>query len=374
MQNLLERGLLLPSFQVDAQRFEDSSECFYSFILKVGPRSFVTNDHLYEMVTAMRKLETHGGLAIRDRRSFFSSYPKSFIGSEAVTWMCRYLDLFSRHEALVVGQELLRRGLICNVSNAENGFIDGPPFYRFMDTGSCAGYMTEVRHSNDRPSRLLWFVLRGKVLYAHKTHSTTSHLYLIELETAAVCPYSGSADQAPQYACDLPLESICMFELRTAEQRYTLSCRSTSELDTWMLKLCAVTTQISLENEFLDQAEAMITGATYHRAHLEEQELIRKLGEAELVASSSSSTSSSEETASTSSPSHTGGAVDTAKLPPQLAGSVDLTPYRPRSASLIQPPRPLLSSLQATTSPNQCTRAQCEEMARAAATAQTVKE
>jgi hypothetical protein len=45
----------------------------------------------------------------------------------------------------------------------------------------------EARHLNDRPSRLLWFVLCGKLLYAHKTHSTTKRLYSIKLESAAVC-------------------------------------------------------------------------------------------------------------------------------------------------------------------------------------------
>jgi hypothetical protein len=167
---------------------------------------------------------------------------------------------------------------------------------------------------------------------------------------------------------------VCAFELRTAEQRLTLSCRSASELDTWMLKLCAVTTQISLENEFLDQAEAIITGATYHRAHLEEQALIRKLSHASAhlarTEQPTEALASSAVRCSPSSGSATSASVRT--LHTELAGSVDLTPYRSRSASLIPPPRSTVST-PAGDAPSPLTsvsRAQCEEIARAASSTQ----
>jgi small-conductance mechanosensitive channel len=69
------------------------------------------------------------GLAIHDRRHLLSTYPKCFVGTEAVDWMIRARDL-TRPEAVNLGQTLVDRGIIHHVLD-EHPFRDGHYFYRF---------------------------------------------------------------------------------------------------------------------------------------------------------------------------------------------------------------------------------------------------
>jgi hypothetical protein len=69
------------------------------------------------------------GLAIQDRRHLLSTYPKCFVGTEAVEWLMRARDL-TRDEAVHLGQTLVDRGIIHHVLD-EHPFRDGHYFYRF---------------------------------------------------------------------------------------------------------------------------------------------------------------------------------------------------------------------------------------------------
>ncbi len=69
------------------------------------------------------------GLAIADRHHLFRTYPRCFIGAEAVEWLMRRADL-SRAEAIQLGQRLVESRIIHHVLD-EHPFRDGAFFYRF---------------------------------------------------------------------------------------------------------------------------------------------------------------------------------------------------------------------------------------------------
>jgi small-conductance mechanosensitive channel len=71
------------------------------------------------------------GIAIHDRRHLLKTYPRCFVGSEAVDWLVRNEGL-NRAEALMLGQALVERNVIHHVLD-EHGFHDGNFFYRFRE-------------------------------------------------------------------------------------------------------------------------------------------------------------------------------------------------------------------------------------------------
>ena len=79
-----------------------------------------------ELIAHMR---APGGLDIKDRRHRLSVYPKCFVGTEAVDWLIRSLDL-TRDEAIRLGQTLVERRIVHHVLD-EHPFRDGNYFYRF---------------------------------------------------------------------------------------------------------------------------------------------------------------------------------------------------------------------------------------------------
>ena len=77
------------------------------------------------------RMRAADGVAIADRRHLFSTYPRCFVGTEAVDWLMRREDL-SRAEAVQLGQRLVERGIIHHVLD-EHPFRDGALFYRFYE-------------------------------------------------------------------------------------------------------------------------------------------------------------------------------------------------------------------------------------------------
>jgi potassium efflux system protein len=75
------------------------------------------------------RMRASDGIAIADRRHLFNTYPRCFVGAEAVEWLMRREDL-SRGDALQLGQRLVERGIIHHVLD-EHPFRDGAFFYRF---------------------------------------------------------------------------------------------------------------------------------------------------------------------------------------------------------------------------------------------------
>ena len=77
----------------------------------------------------VRDLLCVGGIEIKDRRYKLKTYPQCFIGSEAVEWLSKKLDI-SAEEAVQIGQRLIDEKWIHHVSNKhqfENDYL----FYRF---------------------------------------------------------------------------------------------------------------------------------------------------------------------------------------------------------------------------------------------------
>lgn len=93
---------------------------------KAEPTQNRTGISLEKLVEQMRG---SNGIDIRDRRYRLNTYPKCFVGSEAVAWLMRTQKI-SRADAVQIGQQLARRGIIHHVLD-EHDFQDSFLFYRF---------------------------------------------------------------------------------------------------------------------------------------------------------------------------------------------------------------------------------------------------
>lgn len=73
------------------------------------------------------------GQLVADHRWRLRNFEKSFIGSEAVSWLCQNLGI-SRVEAVQLGRECQQAGLLAHVLG-EQEFADAPYYYRFRLDG-----------------------------------------------------------------------------------------------------------------------------------------------------------------------------------------------------------------------------------------------
>ena len=96
-----------------------------AFDSALGPREW-DDEALALLVERMRG---EGGVAISDRRHRLTTYPRCFVGREAVDWIARNEGL-SRADAIEAGRKLVLRGLVRHVLD-EHGFEDAVLFYRF---------------------------------------------------------------------------------------------------------------------------------------------------------------------------------------------------------------------------------------------------
>jgi hypothetical protein len=96
------------------------------FFFRIGGTSAAMNLDLGEVEASMRAKD---GVEIADRTYAGKTYPKCFLGTEAVDWLCRRYYL-SRGEAESVGQSLLELGELHHVVD-EHGFVGEGFFYRF---------------------------------------------------------------------------------------------------------------------------------------------------------------------------------------------------------------------------------------------------
>jgi len=86
------------------------------------------------------------GLSIKDRKYRFITYPSCFIGIECVDWLITNEKLFSRSEAVKLGQKLLDLQLIQHVAR-QQPFADKEFYYEFMQTTIQAYSKTVNRQS-----------------------------------------------------------------------------------------------------------------------------------------------------------------------------------------------------------------------------------
>lgn len=107
---------------VREQPFRDGN-FYYRFSQNANTSS---NIDLNEIARSMR---AKGGIHIADREYRGKAYPKCFIGSDAVDWLCRNFQL-GVGEAEGVGQSLIDLGVLHHVVD-EHGFCDANFYYRF---------------------------------------------------------------------------------------------------------------------------------------------------------------------------------------------------------------------------------------------------
>lgn len=81
--------------------------------------------------TLVEEMRGPNGVLIKDRQHRWDIYAKSFVGSEAVNWLMRTQNI-ELHEAIVIGQLLIDRGLIHHVVD-RHGFKNEYLFYRFYE-------------------------------------------------------------------------------------------------------------------------------------------------------------------------------------------------------------------------------------------------
>jgi potassium efflux system protein len=75
------------------------------------------------------RMRAPGGVPIADRRHLLTVYRACFVGSDAVGWLMRALDI-GRDDAIRIGQSLVERRIVHHVLD-EHPFRDGNFFYRF---------------------------------------------------------------------------------------------------------------------------------------------------------------------------------------------------------------------------------------------------
>lgn len=92
-----------------------------------------------DLAALVARMRGSDGVPIADRRYRLATYPRSFVGREAVAWLCRHVGL-TRDEALAVGRLLVARRLAHHVLD-EHDFEDAGYYYRFRadEAGAPAG-------------------------------------------------------------------------------------------------------------------------------------------------------------------------------------------------------------------------------------------
>jgi hypothetical protein len=86
----------------------------------------LTEQDISELVEQMRG---NDGVEIKDRKYGISLFKQCFVGSEAVDWIVKNQDA-ARQEAVQMGKELIRRGIIHHVTD-DHDFEDLYLFYAF---------------------------------------------------------------------------------------------------------------------------------------------------------------------------------------------------------------------------------------------------
>lgn len=71
-----------------------------------------------------------GGLTIKNRTSWLSTYPKTFKGCDAVSWLVDKNKATSREEALAICNQMIEADLAHHASDA-SGFTDDKAWFRF---------------------------------------------------------------------------------------------------------------------------------------------------------------------------------------------------------------------------------------------------
>ncbi len=82
-----------------------------------------------DLVALEQAMRSRGGLAIEERTYLSKTYPRCFVGADAVDWLMRRCGI-GLGAAETVGQRMLELGIFHHVLD-EHGFVEGKFFYRF---------------------------------------------------------------------------------------------------------------------------------------------------------------------------------------------------------------------------------------------------
>lgn len=107
----------------------------------------------HDLERLAERMRAKSGVDIAPRRYLLKTYPRCFVGSDAVSWLVEREGL-TRSEAVRLGRRLVAAGIISHVLDAHD-FADRHLFYRFAadDSGAASGAVNGMQseiHSDER--------------------------------------------------------------------------------------------------------------------------------------------------------------------------------------------------------------------------------
>jgi hypothetical protein len=182
------------------------------------------------------------------------TYPKCFIGAEAVSWLVEKGIAKDRPDAVNIGCDLVRSGIIHHVCD-EHHFEDGTLFYRFL-SDEPAEILAQRRHFSALQKIAMnsllntkgllggwsnrYFALQGGTLFMYNSEYAPSPSAAYSLEGATCSVTECEECHAGNYAFTLAIE----------HQKMTLSTKKSKDQEAWIVALTAAGAQ------FLDNASA----------------------------------------------------------------------------------------------------------------------
>ena len=111
---------------LEDNRFEPQQGQSLNFSSKQKSKSEKVSIH--DLAAKMRE---KGGVEIKARHYHLKLYKRCFVGSEAVDWLVKHLNI-SRTKAVAIGKKLIDKKVIHHVTD-EHSFEDASLFYRFYE-------------------------------------------------------------------------------------------------------------------------------------------------------------------------------------------------------------------------------------------------
>lgn len=164
-----------------SMRFADGNgHSFYNGIAQA------TIPNFFELFKAMRDQST--GIVVQDRKWRFRTFPKCFIGSEAVSWIAEHIKS-SRQEAIKLGQRFIDAGVFHHVVRAHD-FEDQYLFYRWHSDDADNAWVANLRAYHPRgfilrPAHIVVQELLKELLQVCRSHQKLENCRAVD--TFQVC-------------------------------------------------------------------------------------------------------------------------------------------------------------------------------------------
>lgn len=265
--------------ELQADHAGPSTGDIFSGLKKGDFLASVDNKTVNNVISRLR-----AGVEIRTHTRYLRTYPDSFVGGEAVSWMIDHIFTQTREEAVEVGQMLLNHGALRHASLQGAPFADGRQLYQFLHPEAYAsnksGFLG-LKHDPALPYRLRWCCLRNRYLYWYdKPYSLQPLGYVFLKDLLLSIPFpSLTAHHAAIYT-----NNHCEFEMHIQSKVLTFVAKDQKEMKSWVELFYPFT--VDAENERMEQAEDMLNKAMErhylpHRpfAVPTEPQLVRKEGD-----------------------------------------------------------------------------------------------